>query len=190
MMRDACRARQAGPRMPPRADAYNPALSARRPCAAADPLHSPWINTMPRCDARRLACRPPRRLVLAAATAGLLATCALPLRAQALQRRFPRHALRGELVFGAWPAVLLNGQPARLAPGSRVRDEANRVALPGALAGGRFLVHYTVDSMGLLQDIWVLRPDEAARQPWPRTPAEAAAWFFDEGAQVWLKPAP
>lgn len=137
---------------------------------------------MHRCDAG-----PSRRLLLVAA-AGALATCALSLRAQALQRRFPRQALRGDLVFGAWPAVLLNGQPARLAPGSRVRDEANRVALPGALAGGRFLVHYTADSMGLLQDVWVLRPDEAAR-PWPRTPAEAASWYFDEGAQVWLKPA-
>jgi hypothetical protein len=25
-------------------------------------------------------------------------------------------------------------------------------------------------------------------QPWPRTPAEAQAWSFDENAQTWSKP--
>ncbi|WP_374675963.1 hypothetical protein [Ideonella sp.] len=134
----------------------------------------------------------PRRHFLAAglATAATLAIWAVApgAIAQPLVRRFPRHALRGELVFGAFPEVLLNGQPARLAPGARVHDAANRIAMPGAVAGGRFLVHYTVNSMGLLQDVWILRPDEAARQPWPRTPTEAATWFFDELAQVWIKP--
>ena len=29
---------------------------------------------------------------------------------------------------------------------------------------------------------------EAARKPWPSTPAEAAAWRFDGAAQTWSKP--
>lgn len=162
---------------------------------ATDSFHSPWVYTMHRCAAAQPAPRPStaaRRHFLATGLSSgvaLAAWLATPgALAQPLVRRFPRHALRGEVVFGAFPEALLNGQPVRLAPGARVRDADNRVAMPGAVAGGRFLVHYTVNSMGLLQDVWILRPDEAARQPWPRTPTEAATWFFDELAQVWTKP--
>jgi hypothetical protein len=117
---------------------------------------------------------------------GLLAV--LPARAQALMRRFPRTALRGEITFGAFPQVAVNGNAAQLSPGSRVRDAGNMIALPGALQGHKYVVDYTVDPMGLVQDVWILRPDEIAVQPWPRTPLEAQTWAFDENAQTWAKP--
>jgi len=128
-----------------------------------------------------------RRFLLASLGAACL-VAALPAQAQALMRRFPRTALRGEISFGAFPQIAVNGNGAQLSPGSRVRDAANMVAMPGALAGNKAIVNYTVDSSGLVRDVWILRPDEIAVQPWPRTPAEAAAWFYDDGAQRWSKP--
>lgn len=117
----------------------------------------------------------------AAATALLLA---LPAQA----RPFPPEALRGELVVTAPPEVLLNQRPQRLAPGARIRDGNNRLVLSGNLAGQRLLVHYTRFPDGQLRDVWLLTADEAARLPWPRTPAEAAAWRFDPPSQTWSKP--
>ena len=60
--------------------------------------------------------------------------------------------------------------------------------VPSGLTGGRFLVNYTVDTSGLVKEVWILRPEEAAVRPWPTTPAEAQAWFFDPVGQVWIKP--
>lgn len=110
----------------------------------------------------------------------------LALPAQA--RPFPPEALRGELVVTAPPEVLLNQRPQRLAPGARIRDGNNRLVLSGNLAGQRLLVHYTRFPDGQLRDVWLLTAEEAARQPWPRTPAEAAAWRFDPPSQTWSKP--
>jgi hypothetical protein len=120
--------------------------------------------------------------------AGLLGvTVATSAQAQ-LPRVFPQTALRGEIVVTAPPEVLLNGQPARLAPGARIRGDNNMMQLSGTLVGQRLLVNYTVDPVGLVFDVWVLRPDEAAKRPWPRTSAEAQAWVFDAAAQTWSRP--
>jgi hypothetical protein len=103
-------------------------------------------------------------------------------------RSFPATALRGDLVVTAPPLVLLNRQPASLAPGARIRDAGNRIVLSGQLTGQTLRVHYTRDLQGQLLDVWLLTPAEAARKPWPSTPAEAAAWRFDSDAQTWSKP--
>lgn len=140
---------------------------------------------MHRCAARASSTGASRRLVLAAlGGVGLLA--ALPAGAQHA-RRFPRNALRGEIRFAAYPELLLNGQPARLSPASRVRDMANMIAMPATLQGNRVTVHYTLDSMGLLHEVWILTREEIAKL-WPRTPQEAAAWVFDEPSQTWSRP--
>jgi hypothetical protein len=119
----------------------------------------------------------------------LAAACLLALPAVAqVQRNFPQNALRGSIVFGPAPDIILDGQPARLAPGSRIRDMNNMVIVPSGLLGGRFLVHYTIDLYGLVKDVWILTPQEAANKPWPRTLAEAQAWSFDASAQTWTKP--
>ncbi len=117
--------------------------------------------------------------------ASLLA--AVPAAAQ-FARNFPATALRGEMTVLQPPEVLLNGRPARLAPGSRIRDENNLLVMSGALAQRKVLVHYTVDSVGLLLDVWLLTPAERARQPWPATPAQAQAWSFDPIGQSWRRP--
>ncbi len=62
------------------------------------------------------------------------------------------------------------------------------LAMSGMLLGSRLLVNYTLDPQGLVNNVWILTPDEAARRPWPTTPEEAQAWSFDPVAQVWSKP--
>jgi len=105
-----------------------------------------------------------------------------------VQRGFPANALRGELAFGQPPDVALNGQPARLAPASRIRGTNNLLVMSGALMGKKAVVNYTLDPLGLVQDVWILTDVERARQPWPTKAAEARAWSFDPVAQVWTKP--
>ena len=124
------------------------------------------------------------RCVLALAAALLLAS---PAAAQ-VQRNFPQTALRGAIVFGTAPEIAVNGQLARLAPAARIRDGNNMAVMPSALYGGKFLVHYTIDTSGLVKDVWILTPAEAAKVPWPTKPEETQAWGFDPVAQVWVKP--
>ena len=102
-------------------------------------------------------------------------------------RPFPAHALRGALVVVQPPEVQLNGQAARLAPGSRIRGADNMVQMSGTLVGAKLLVHYTLDPIGLVQDVWILTPDEAGRKPWPTTPGQAQAWLFNPAAQAWTR---
>jgi hypothetical protein len=130
-------------------------------------------------SAARRAALPGR---LAAALLTLLAVA--PAAAQA-PRNFPATALRGELVVEPHPQVRLNGQPARLAPGARIRDQRNLVQVSGTLAGAKLPVHYTLDTSGNLLDVWVLTPAELARRPWPATAAQARAWRFDPSTQTW-----
>jgi hypothetical protein len=112
---------------------------------------------------------------------------ALPAAAQ-VQRNFSNKALRGTVVFGTPPEVTLNGKPARLAPGARIRDQNNLLLMSGALVGGKAVVNYTTELEGMLLDVWILSPAEAARKPWPTTQKEAQTWQFNVDTQTWSKP--
>jgi len=124
-----------------------------------------------------------RRLIVA-----LWATLTLASVAGQVQRQFPQSALRGEIVFGQPPEVLLNGEVWRLAPGARIRAENNMIVLSGALVGSRLKVHYTSEVVGEIKDVWILRPEELAVQPWPANAKEASTWLFDVTAQKWTRP--
>jgi len=112
---------------------------------------------------------------------------ALPAVAQ-VQRNFSNKALRGTVVFGTPPEVTLNGKPARLAPGARIRDQNNLLLMSSSLVGGKAVVNYTTELEGMVLDVWILSPAEAARKPWPVTLKEAQTWAFDDNAQAWTKP--
>ena len=106
-----------------------------------------------------------------------------------VQRAFPPTALRGAIVMSDPPDITLNGKAARLAPGSRIRNQNNMLEMAGALAGQRLLVNYTFENTtGLVKDVWILRAEEAAVRPWPTTLEEAQSWTFDPAAQTWTKP--
>jgi hypothetical protein len=121
--------------------------------------------------------------------------CALPLTLAAsclvahaqTHRPFPATALRGELQITQFPEARMNGKPARLAPGARIKNEVNLWVPPAGLTGQKLVVHYTFESSGLIMDVWVLNPAELANKPWPTTPAEAATWQFNPGNQTWIK---
>jgi hypothetical protein len=140
---------------------------------------------MPRCGFAPLRRSPAGLLALAAASLAL----AGPAAAQA-PRNFPGTALRGVIAFDVPPNVRVNGQPMQLAPGVKIHGLDNMLKMSGALAGNQFLVNYTFENppTGLVAEVWLLRDDEIARQPWPWTPADAAAWSFNPIAQVWTKP--
>ncbi len=126
-----------------------------------------------------------RVFVLPLALAAALAVSAAGAQ---MQRRFPQAALRGELTIVAPPEVRLNGRSARLSPGARIRGTDNMLAMSASLVDVRLPVHYTLDINGEIGDIWLLRPEELAIRPWPRTPREAQEWLFDPTSQTWTRP--
>jgi len=146
-------------------------VSARYTSGLPPLFHSHWVYTMLRC--------------VLAATAALVLSA--PAAAQ-LQRNFPANALRGVLQASQPPEVLLNGRPARLAPGARIRAENNLLIVSGALPGDRHVVHYTLDLYGQIHELWLLTDAERAIRPWPTTPAEAQTWTFNPEGQFWTKP--
>jgi hypothetical protein len=104
------------------------------------------------------------------------------------QRLFQQDALRGELVVTQPPEAMLNGKPARLAPGARIRNPSNMIQLSGSLLGQTLAVNYTLDGAGELRDVWILSADELARKPWPTTREEAQRWIFNPATQTWSRP--
>jgi lipocalin len=134
------------------------------------------MNTMYRCASLALA-------------AALVACSSADPVAPQTQRAFPQNTLRGAMVFGAYPQVTVNGTGTLLSPGSRVRDQDNRIVQAASLTGARMLVHYTLGSGGTqVQDVWILRREEAAINPWPSTLDQAQSWGYDATTMTWTKP--
>ncbi len=94
----------------------------------------------------------------------------LPSSAQSTVREFPRTALRGTLQVIAPPEVLLDGKTERLSPGSRIHSSQNMLVMSGALVGQKLLVNFTRESIGLIQEVWLLTPEEAALKRLKATP--------------------
>jgi hypothetical protein len=61
------------------------------------------------------------------------------------------------------PVIQMDGQPARLSPGSRIRDTRNMLVLSGSLAGQTVPVVYRRESSGLVHEVWLLTADEYAK---------------------------
>ena len=114
---------------------------------------------MNRCTVKLMA-------VLALSTALAIASMVVQAQTQdeeaslLVTRDLPKAALLGRLLVQQPPDVMLNGQPTRLAPGVRIRDENNQIAMSGALMGQAFPVKYLLDSSGLVSQAWILTADE------------------------------
>jgi hypothetical protein len=102
-------------------------------------------------------------------TLALAPPLAAPAAAQGIERPFPPDALRGKMTPGYFPDILIDGKPRRLAAGARIFNQDNMIAMPATLRGSDIVVNYTVDAAGMLERVWLLNDDEAAR------PAPAAA---------------
>ena len=107
----------------------------------------------------------PGRFVLLCAW-GALALGQAPLASAqvtgAYVRNFPANTQRASMVVTQAPILLLNDLPERLSPGARIRDSQNLIVQPATLTGNRYLVNYVREFTGLIRDVWILTPDEAA----------------------------
>ena len=124
---------------------------------------------------------------LAALAPAMASAQTVPSDGQAIQRSFPKEALRGSIVFFAPPAIKLNGTDTQMAPSYRIHGTNNLLVMSSQLNGLKATVDYTVDVQGAVREVWILSPAEAAKT-WPTTAAQAAAWTFDAIAQTWTKP--
>ena len=107
-------------------------------------------------------------MMLAATSLPLLAP--LSVQAQGTPRTFPESALRGKLVVTLPPEVSLNGKPDRLSPGARIHDTNNLLVMSGGLINRELVVNYVRDGHGLIHEVWILTPQEAAMKR-PARPA-------------------
>ena len=80
-------------------------------------------------------------------------------------RSFPPQAQRAVLQVTQAPDILLNGKPARLAPGARIRGSNDLLVLSGTLTGQTLVVNMVLESGGLVKEVWILSPEEAAQAP-------------------------
>jgi hypothetical protein len=75
-------------------------------------------------------------------------------------RPFPTKALLGEMQVIQAPEVLIDGKPARLSPGARIRDTNNMLTLSASITGQTYTVKYLRESHGLIHEVWILNPAE------------------------------
>lgn len=100
-------------------------------------------------------------------TAGVLGLAPIASMAQTLPnaepavRPFPVAAVRAAMVVTQPPEILIDGQPARLSPGARIRDTNNMLVMSGTIVGNTYLVNLVREHTGLVHDVWILTPAEA-----------------------------
>ena len=119
--------------------------------------HSLWIYTMNRCTSETVSRRP--------LLATLFTLALLPVTSFAqntLVRPFPPHALRGTMVVTQPPVITMDGKPAQLSPGARIKGQNNLLVMSGAISGQELTVNYTVEQHGMVHDVWILTEAEAA----------------------------
>jgi hypothetical protein len=97
--------------------------------------------------------------------------------AQVVVREAPRNVVPARMAVGNPPEITLDGEPARLSPGARIRDVRNMQVLSASLAGQSVPVVYRKEIGGLVHDVWILTPEEFARVQGlaPTNPEGAAA---------------
>ena len=83
--------------------------------------------------------------------------------AQEAVRQFPPSTERGAMMVTQPPEVLINGRAERLSPGARIRGVDNLLVLSGQMVGQNYLVNFVREPHGLIHEVWVLTPAEAAQ---------------------------
>ena len=103
------------------------------------------------------------RCLKALAGLALAFACLAPF-AQTLVREAPADVRPALIEVSATPPIIaVNGEPARLSPGARIRDVNNMLVLSGTLAGRTVHTVYRKDAAGLVHEVWLLTPQEYAR---------------------------
>jgi hypothetical protein len=89
--------------------------------------------------------------------------CLASTAAYAQLRTIPDQAKRGEMRHLESMVVEIDGVAQRLAPGAQIRDASNRVIVPTAVPA-RAPVKYLYNEEGLVRQVWILTPEEAAKR--------------------------
>jgi hypothetical protein len=101
----------------------------------------------------------------------LLLCLAPPAWAQAPLRTIPADAKRGEMSYLPDMTVRVDGEKLQLAPGIQIRDPMNMIIVPATLPD-KTIVKYRLDNGGMVRQVWILTPEEAAASappnPFPR----------------------
>jgi hypothetical protein len=96
-------------------------------------------------------------------------------------RKFPASALRGRLKVLQAPDILIDGKPARLSPGSRIRDAQQRLVMSASITNLEFVVNFTRNPLGEVQEVWILNELEAKQKMKTNTPETNVIFASDEG---------
>ncbi len=80
-----------------------------------------------------------------------------------LPRMFPARAKRGKIRFLRGGEVKIGRKRTRLSPAARIRDSRNMRLNAHVLAGKKFHVMYTEDTMHQISDVWILSDLEVKR---------------------------
>lgn len=118
------------------------------------------MDTMNRCLPPQATGRRCAALALCLLTLGLWPAA----QAQTQTRQFPAAALRGTLMVVQPPVINLDGKPARLSPGARIRNTTNMLVMSGALVNQELTVNYLLEPNGMVHEAWILTPAEAAEK--------------------------
>ncbi len=98
-------------------------------------------------------------LLLAALLAMPLASLSLLAHASS-ERLFPVNVKRGTMVPRDPPDLIINGKPRFLAAGARIRDANNHFQHLSSLHDEQYIVNYTENHYGDINQIWILSPEE------------------------------
>jgi hypothetical protein len=77
-------------------------------------------------------------------------------------RTIPDDAKRGTMRHVQETIVEIDGQQQRLSAGAQIRSASNMILVPTAVPPGS-LVKYRLDQEGLVRQVWLLTPEEAAQ---------------------------
>lgn len=98
-------------------------------------------------------------------------------------RKFPANALRGKLRVVQTPEILIDGKPERLSPGSRIRDVQQRLVMSASITNLEFIVNFTRNTLGEIQEVWLLNELEAKQKIKTNTPSTNFTFASDEGSK-------
>lgn len=103
-------------------------------------------------------------------------------------RAFPDGTLRGtmQLTVQSYPEIQLDKGTVRLSPGARIRGPGQNLIMWSQFPEGKVKVNYVRDTLGLITEVWILRPDEI-KALWPTSAEEATRWTYDPVMRTWTK---
>jgi hypothetical protein len=88
--------------------------------------------------------------------------------AGAQMRPLPAETESGTIRHLQGMTVSINGKPMQLAPGATIRGQNNLIIVPTALPPDGAAAEYLVDGNGQITRVWLVTPEEAARERPPK----------------------